>query len=125
MIDPLADIPVAVPADYERVTALALDRLPTTSPLLEVILEGPVWIQTEDGRLYPASHDTSAGLIWGYSGAGPIMLAILVAALLDDINHKGVTPSGDAPSELIALFEKKWSPGTVFPREYIENVRGL
>ena len=45
MVDPLTDTPVAVPPDEgERIRASAPNRLPTISPLAELILEDPIWI---------------------------------------------------------------------------------
>jgi hypothetical protein len=126
MVDPLTDSPVAVPADEgEPIRASAPNRLPTTSPLAELILEHPIWIRTADGTLYPAPYDRYYGLSWGYGGTGPATLAELIRALLDDITAYGAgsTEADHPPEGLLTLVRHKWPAGTVLTRDQLEAAR--
>jgi hypothetical protein len=124
MIDPATDIPVAVPADeHGEARALAPQRLPTTSPLAEVILDHPIWIRTADGTLYPAPLDRHAGLNWGYGGTGPGTLAALVYRLLVDITAPAARSIDQAPDGLTRLFQRKMPAGTVLTRQQLEAAR--
>lgn len=123
MVDPLTDTPVAVPTDdSERIRASAPNRLPTTSPLAELILENPIWIRTEDGNLYPAPYHSYFGLSWGYGGTGPATLAALIIQLLNDITAYGADPSEKprAPEGLQRLVQHDWPAGTVLTRAQLE-----
>jgi len=37
-------------------------RLYTESPLAEVILDDPIWVRTQDGKLYPAPKHSYYGI---------------------------------------------------------------
>lgn len=68
------------------VYACVPQRISTVAPLSEVILSGDtVWIRTSDGGLWLAPSLPGRGLSWGYSGAGPNALALLLDRLLDEI----------------------------------------
>ena len=126
MVDPLTDSPVAVPTDEgEPIWASAPNRLPTTSPLAELILEHPIWIRTADGTLYPAPYDSYYGLSWGYGGTGPATLAELIWALLNDITAYGAgsTEADHAPEGLLTLVQYDWPDGTVLTRDQLEAAR--
>lgn len=122
MVDPATDIPVAVPTDEREIRALAPQRLPTTSPLAELILEHPIWVRTEDGVLYPAPLDRHNGLSWGYGGSGPAALAALTHALLADITANGAHVDR-ATDGLYELFRRDWPAGTVLNRAQLEAAR--
>jgi hypothetical protein len=97
LMDPETDAPVIRTEDGSLLAAMP-QRLPTTSPLAELILERPIWVRTEDGTLYPAPRDHYFGLNWGYSGSGPGSLALLAHRLLDDIATPGADDiNGAAP----------------------------
>jgi hypothetical protein len=88
------------------VTAACVQRLPTVSPLAEVILShGAVWIRTEDGGLYLAPNVSGVGLSWGYGGGGPAALANLLDKLLDDITAPAVRDYGKPPAGLRRLIQ--------------------
>lgn len=73
-------------------------RIATTSPLAEVTFGGhTVWVRTENGRLWLAPEMPGAGLSWGYSGGGPLALALLLDRLLDDITAPPVQPADTGP----------------------------
>lgn len=124
--DPLTDAPVVREEvrGQERYRTVVPYRLPTTSPLAELILEKPVWVRTEDGTLYPAPQFTPYGPKWGYQGSGPTILAALADLLLDDItataphNYDHQPPKG-----LEELARQKWPPGTVLTRAQLEAAR--
>jgi hypothetical protein len=126
MVDPLTDSPVAVPTNEdEHILASAPNRLPTTSPLAELILEHPIWIRTADGTLYPAPYHSYYGLSWGYGGTGPATLATLIWALLNDITAYGADPTEThhTPDGLFKLVRHKWPDGTVLTRDQLEAAR--
>lgn len=121
MRDPLTDVPVLLPEGGGEVRALAPRRLPTTSPLAEIILEPEIWIRTQDGTLYPAPLHSYGGLSWGYGGSGPHTLATLAHRLLDDIAAPAPTVGeGKAtPEGLDKLFTHPWPSGTVITRQQL------
>jgi hypothetical protein len=126
MVDPLTDTPVAVPSDEgKRICASAPTRLPTTSPLAELILEDPIWIRTADCNLYPAPYHSYYGLSWGYGGTGPATLATLIAQLLNDITAYGADPFDDVEVSdgLLQLVQHDWPAGTVLTRAQLEAAR--
>lgn len=124
MVDPATDIPVAVPDDDRlEIRALAPQRLPTTSPLAELILEDPIWVRVQDGTLYPAPYDHHSGLSWGYDGSGPATLAALAYTLLVDITAEGARSSDGAPRGLYELFRCDWPVSTVLTRAQLEAAR--
>ncbi|WP_370942198.1 hypothetical protein AB5J62_24125 [Amycolatopsis sp. cg5] len=124
MVDPDTDIPVALPDGDGQILAIALQRLPTTSPLAELILEETIWIRTQDGGLFPAPHNHHSGLLWGYEGAGPSALAALANALLVDITAEGASSSDNTPPGLHNLFQRPWPSGTVLTRTQLKAARG-
>jgi hypothetical protein len=122
MIDPATDAPVLKHISG-RMTAAIPQRLPATSPLAELILADPVWIRTADRTIYPAPRGAYYGLSWGYSGSGPGALALLVDALLDDINAKAPAGIDGAPAGLEELFTRKLPKDTVLTRAQLEAAR--
>jgi hypothetical protein len=99
--------PVIERLDYhgqvEEYITLLPRRLPTTSPLAELIVEAdghPVWVRTDDGVLYPAPQG-DYGVAWGYEGSG---YAPLVERLLDDISapalDRWITPRDNGLTRL-------------------------
>lgn len=121
LVDPETDAPAVRKPDGMLEAAIP-QRLPAASPLAELILEGPIWVRTEDGLLYPAPRDHYYGLSWGYNGSGPGTLAMLAHRLLDDINAEASGPAG-APDGLEDLMEKKWPMGTVLTRAQLNAAR--
>lgn len=124
LLDPLTDTPVAIDP-HGMIRALAPSRLPSFSPLAELILDGDMWVRTQDGTLYPAPHNTDSGLSWGYGGSGPSTLAELAEKLLDDITAPAA--GSDAHIEvspgLLALTQHNWPMGTALTRAQLETAR--
>lgn len=122
LIDPETDAPVWRHLDG-TFTAAMPQRLPAAAPLTELILAGPIWIRTADGKLYPAPRDSSTGISWGYHGSGPGTLALLIDALLTDINAKAPDNINGAPAGLEELFSRKLPDGTLLTRAQLEAAR--
>jgi hypothetical protein len=122
LIDPATDAPAWKHPDG-LLTAAMPQRLPATSRLAELILADPIWVRTADGTLYPAPRDAYYGISWGYSGSGPGSLALLVDALLDDINAKAPADINGAPEGLEELLTRKLPQGTVLTRAQLEAAR--
>lgn len=101
--DPQTGLPAVLQIDPDnpqqpRVLTAAPQRLPTTSRLESVSLSGEaVWIRTSDNQLWLAPQNHSYGLTWGYSGSGPLNLAILLDRLLDDITAPAVNDRPNHP----------------------------
>ncbi|WP_189160626.1 hypothetical protein [Lentzea pudingi] len=126
-LDPATGAPVLEGLDYrgevEEYVTLLPRRLPATSPLAELIIDGDGhgnWIRVTDGTLYPApagEYDVS----WGYRGSG---YGPLVERLLDDITtppiDRWIDPSH---TELTALTKTKMNNGTVLTRAQLETAR--
>lgn len=120
--DPLTGAPAYRHHDGQ-IRTLAVQRIPATNELAEVILSGPIWIRTVDGTLYLAPRSVSHGLSWGYGGSGPHRLAQTVYQLLDDITADPA-PIHGLPSEgLRDLAVMNWPAGTVLSRELLEAAR--
>lgn len=119
LVDPATDAPVARGA-RGQLHAASPRRLPTTSPLAELILDRQIWIRVADGTLYPAPQDHYYGISWGYSGSGPATLALTLHRLMHDIT----APAGDgingALLGLEELTRQPWPKGTVLTREQLE-----
>lgn len=122
LIDPATDTPVVREADGDLLMAVP-QRLPAQAPLAELILDGPIWVRTADGVLYPAPRDAYYGISWGYGGSGPGTLALLIAALLDDITAKAPADINGAPRGLQELTKRKMPKGTVLTRKQLEAAR--
>ncbi|MFI7080979.1 hypothetical protein ACIBO1_27110 [Micromonospora sp. NPDC049903] len=122
LVDPDTDAPVWKSSDGDYTAAMP-QRLPATAPLAELILDGPVWIRTADGKIYPAPRDSYYGISWGYGGSGPGSLALLVDALLDDINAQAPAGINGAPEGLEALLSRKLPNRTVLTRAQLEAAR--
>lgn len=123
LIDPETDAAVARMPDGLLWAAIP-QSVPNFGPLAEVIFDRPIWIRTEDGRLYPAPKDSYWGLNWGYpGGSGPGSLALLIYRLLDDINARGADNATGAPAGLEKLTQIDWPRGTVFTRAQLEAAR--
>ncbi|PVC80803.1 hypothetical protein [Streptomyces sp. CS014] len=99
--DPVTGAPAlrrAVGTRNEDIITLALQRLPTTSPLAALTVSGETsWIRTKDNTLWFAPERTGWGVSWGYSGTGCHNLAQLLDALLEDISTPPVTPGAPQP----------------------------
>lgn len=126
-LDPVTGAPVLEGLDYhgdvEEYVSLLPRRLPTASPLAELIIDGDGhynWIRVADGTLYPApggEYDVS----WGYSGSG---FGPLVERLLDDITSPPIDRWVDPSSnELTALTKSPMPNGTVLTRAQLETAR--
>ncbi|MFJ4554490.1 hypothetical protein ACIP4Q_00125 [Streptomyces massasporeus] len=100
-------------------------QLPAGSVLKELILDGPIWVRTTDGVLYPAPRMDAPGLSWGYSGTGPTTLAQCVGRLLDDGAAPAVTWGMTREREpgLEAFFAIDHKAGTRIPRRELERLR--
>lgn len=122
LVDPETDAPVIRRRDGSMLAATP-GRLPTASPLAEIVLEGPVWVRTEDGTLWLAPHHHYYGLSWGYSGSGPGSLALLIHRLLDDISAPPADAAVGAEDGLEELTQMKWPEGTVLTRAQLEAAR--
>jgi hypothetical protein len=122
LVDPETDAPVVREPSGELVAAIP-QRLPAHAPLAELILDGPIWVRTADGMLYPAPRDACYGINWGYAGSGPGTLALVVSALLDDITAKAPGDINDGPPGLEALFSRSLPDGTVLTRRQLEAAR--
>lgn len=121
LIDPKTDAPVLRLNDTTLLTAHP-QRLPTTSPLTEVILDNPIWVRTSDGTLYPAPHHNYYGLSWGYRGSGPATLAVLIDRLLNDITSEPADHL-NGPTGLRELLETNYEPETILTRAQLEDAR--
>lgn len=121
-VDPECDAPV-VRKDNGKLLVAVPQRLPTTEPLTEVILDTPIWVRTEDGTLYPAPRNEYFGLSWGYGGSGPGSLALLIHRLLVDTTAPGADDINGAPDGLEELTQLDWPHGTVLSREVLEAAR--
>lgn len=129
-VDPITGAPV-VCLDHEHVAlgteyvTLLPRRLPTTSPLAEVILDGGqhVWVRTSDRVLYPLPAG-DLGYAWGYGGTGPGTLTRIVERLLDDITAAPVDAHDQPPTaSLERVFQRKHPTGTVLTRAELEHAR--
>ncbi|WP_017972474.1 hypothetical protein [Actinopolyspora halophila] len=138
-VDPATSAPVERidhdhPDDETEYVTLLPQRLPTTSPLAEVILDGGdrtdevtsgdhVWVRTADGTLYPLPTG-SEGYAWGYGGTGPTTLTVIVERLLDDITAAPRTRyHRPAAASLERLFQRKHLSGTVLTRDELEHAQ--
>ena len=95
--------------------------LPVFSPLSKVILEGPIWVRTSDGNLYPAPTSSGAGISWGYGGTGPMTLAALIQRLLENPTARGIHYQGQPAPGLCALLAEPWPSGTILTRDQLEQ----
>ncbi|SFE67586.1 hypothetical protein SAMN04487819_1227 [Actinopolyspora alba] len=122
-IDPLSDTPVTIDPSGAEMRALAPSRLPSSSPLAELILDGDIWVRTENGTLYPAPHGDSHGLTWGDGDS--TTLAVLAVRLLDDITTPGadLDHSHHHSPGLQELMQHPWPDGTVLSRAQLEDAR--
>ncbi|WP_433358772.1 hypothetical protein [Streptosporangium sp. CA-115845] len=126
LFDPVTDAPVVRTETRGQTKLLAAipQRLAALSPLAEVILDDPVWVRTDDGTLYPAPQTSPYGPAWGYRGAGPSTLALLVLRLLEDINAAAPGSLTIAvPKGLLELTQRSWAKGTVLTRAQLEAAR--
>lgn len=124
--DDLSDVRTDV-GEHAQYWTMRPRRLPTTSPLAEVILDGEdqdmAWVRTEDGTLYPlpcGRRDYN----WGYHGSGPANLTVIVERLLDDIS--AATPDTLQQPEsnaLEKLFQHSPTEGKTLSRATLEQAR--
>lgn len=122
LADPTTDAP-AIRKLGGSLLAIMPQRLPTLSPLSQMILDEPIWVRTQDGVLYPAPQHHYYGLNWGYPGSGPGTLAALADRLLDDIAAQAPGTAIGAPVGLDHLMTRKWPKGTVLTRAQLEAAR--
>ncbi|WP_157227804.1 hypothetical protein [Nocardia asiatica] len=123
LVDPETDAP-AVRLTNQKIRAVSPWRLPATSPLSEMILSRQVWVRVADGTLYPAPQISGFGLSFGYDGAGPRTLAVLIDRLLDDINAPAADAYYGAPAGLEELTISTQTSGAVLSRAELERARG-
>ncbi|MCA2216905.1 hypothetical protein [Jidongwangia harbinensis] len=123
--DPLTGAPAVRKRDRDGdyIETASLQRLPTTSPFAELILDYPIWIRTADGVLFPAPQGSYYGIRWGYSGSGPGSLALMIHELLDDITAHGPEGVSGASEGLERLTQLKFAQGTVLRRDQLEAAR--
>ncbi|MBB4890435.1 hypothetical protein [Streptomyces netropsis] len=133
--DPVTNSPVVTkkgyytsrPTDEVSFHSYAPRQLPEGSRIAEVILDGPIWVRTHDGTLYPAPSMDAPGLSWGYVGSGPGTLAVLIGRLLDNGAAHAVTYEDDdsfnAEPKIEALLQIKHKRGTRLSRRLLEDVR--
>ena len=126
LIDPQTGLPAARSHGGTVRTAVP-QRLPAAAPLAEVTLDhgGKVWIRTADGNLWLAPEQSGTGLSWGYSGGGPLALAILLGLLLDDINAAAPRGYRGYPQNpgLLAGTHGGWRTGCTLTRDDLEAAR--
>ncbi|MFE0776908.1 hypothetical protein [Streptomyces sp. NPDC058861] len=105
LLDPATGVPALRSVSDSSVWAYALQRLPSHSPLAEVILsQGICWIRTEDQALWLAPERSDHGIGYGYSGTGSRALARLIDTLLNDISSPAADAGDpDAPDGLLRL----------------------
>jgi predicted DNA-binding transcriptional regulator AlpA len=118
LYDPRTGLPAVRTARGAIATAVP-QRLPTTSPLAEVVFgEHSVYIATEDGSLYLAPESPGLGVSWGYGGSGPHTLAALLDRLIDDPAAPAASRDRTGPpaSGLLDLTRHPWPPGTRLTR---------
>jgi len=119
LTDPLTQLP-AVPHPNGTIITAPAQRLITTSPLDQVILDqGHVWIRTRDGTLYLPPRRHSGHLGWGNSGPYSSALAALIDRLLTDIT----APSVENHQARHELIQRRWPVGTVLTRAQLEATR--
>ncbi|MFC4065060.1 helix-turn-helix transcriptional regulator [Actinoplanes subglobosus] len=122
LADPETDAAVVRKENGTLIAAIP-QRLPAQAPLKEMIFDGPVWIRTADGIIWPAPRDSYYGLSWGYDGSGPGALALLIDQLLDDINSPGAADINGAPIGLEKLTSTALPAGTVLSRDDLQAAR--
>ncbi|WP_327722316.1 hypothetical protein OG381_48260 [Streptomyces sp. NBC_00490] len=127
--DPVAALPVLSRAPGSRNASLftyTLQRLPTRSPLAELILSSNIcWVRTQDGALWLAPERDGWGIGFGYSGNGCHTLARLIDVLLDDISAPAVKPEDPAaPQGLFQLLQGTPRDGTTtYTRAQLQAAR--
>ncbi|WP_280381392.1 hypothetical protein [Nocardia wallacei] len=121
LVDPETDAPVARLASGVLRAAVP-QRIPSASPLTEVVLEEPVWIRVETGELFMAPRGPQYGLAWGYHGTGPRILAQLLHRLLTDTTTSGMFHFDEVPAGILALIQGA-SEGARFSRADLEAAR--
>ncbi|MDH6522522.1 hypothetical protein M2163_000968 [Streptomyces sp. SAI-135] len=128
--DPVAGVPVlhrALRTRNDDLFTYTLQRLPTQSPLAELILSNNTsWVRTQDGTLWLAPERDGWGIGFGYSGNGCHTLARLVDVLLDDISAPAVKPHDpEPPRGLFQLLRKTPADGrTLYTRTQLLAARG-
>lgn len=123
LVDPLTTSVVA--DDGEGMSfAAAPSQITSPSPLAAVERwPDRAWIICEDGDEYLCPASAGEGVNWGYSGGGPVRLAEVLNALLDDINTEVAQIPYERPAGLIAVCEHAWEPGTVLTRAQLERAK--
>ncbi|MEY9860213.1 hypothetical protein ABH935_005849 [Catenulispora sp. GAS73] len=120
--DPATGLPVAqrrntTGAPAAMYSTLATQRLPTTSPLAQFIVDDVIWIRTQDGVLYPAPRLYGETLGFGYRGPEARRLAQLIERLLQDITAPAAALSDQSVSlGLLQGATGGWDDGEVLSR---------
>ncbi|GAB2452129.1 hypothetical protein [Nocardia tengchongensis] len=122
LTDPATDAP-AVRLTSGKLLAAVPHRLPTTSPLVAVTLDTPIWVRLADGTVHLAPRRDYPGISWGYAGAGTNTLALLIARLLDDITAPAADGFHGGGPGLEKLLQNA-GDGTTFTRAELEAARG-
>ncbi|WAL64676.1 hypothetical protein ORV05_27495 [Amycolatopsis cynarae] len=123
LIDPQTRAPVVRTGNGLLRTVLPR-RLPSGSPLAELILDQVLWVRTGDDKLYLAPQQFSRS-----ERTSPEVyhrrLAWLIEVLLTDIaaDAAGVQDRGEAAPGLLRLATLPWPEGTVLPRSALEAAR--
>lgn len=122
LVDPESDAPV-VRSENGGLTVAVPRQLPAATRLTEVILEEPIWIRTEDGKICLAPRDELGGLAWGREGGGPYSLALLLDRLLRDVAGPAASVGTKPAAGLDELTTLPWKSGTVLTRAVLEAAR--
>lgn len=124
-VDPETHAPVIRTNDADALWTTIPRRLPTTSPLAELVVGSLVWVRTESGTLHLAPDQEHQGYPWRRGSTDwPTRLATLVHLLLDDITAvPSQTRGSEVPQSLRLFAEQTWPPSWAFTRGQLEAIR--
>lgn len=122
-MDPVSGAPVVRKSDGTLTVAVPQRLSGENGKLIEVILDEPIWVRTENGVLQVAPQHYYYGINWGYGGSGPGSLALLIHRLLDDITAPAADTIIGAPDGLDELTQLAWPLEQVLTRETLEAAR--
>lgn len=88
--------------EQTRLLATIPQRLPATSSLVSLILDGPVWVRTADGTLDPAPKNPYYGLNWGYSGSDPVKGVVVIQLAFLGVEQPLIPPVRMVPIPCLA-----------------------
>ncbi|EMD24782.1 hypothetical protein [Amycolatopsis azurea] len=123
LVDPVSGAPVVRKSDGTLTVAVPQRLSGENGKLIEVILDEPIWVRTENGVLQVAPQHYYYGINWGYGGSGPGSLALLIHRLLDDITAPAADTIIGAPDGLDELTQLAWPLEQVLTRETLEAAR--